>query len=521
MAQHFHNGAVYVGLSVYSDEVYVDDHGTVCDSKAFTSSDQQQEIDLEGRMLLPAFRDTHSHPLFAGREAQGLEITHIHTIAELGSALKTHRDSNSALTWLDAAVYDRSMAGSQTRQTLDEYVSDIPVVLHADDHHTLWINTKALEVAGLLHNELPALSAGRIDIDEQGIPTGILREWPAMSLVMDLAPANTLQEDLQALLWAEQQLIEAGIVECQDAWIDRGMAEVYIEADNNGLLKLDYSLAFRADVDTFNDDFSYFLSLTEKIKSSSHLKAQAIKFFVDGVFGSATASVSETYLSSNSFGELNWNAEALIASISLAHINNFQVHIHAIGDTGVSFALDCIEKADPRPKGLNPVIAHAELTTDTLLEQAKALEVNLCMQPYWAQRNGMLLSCRDHLGDNRLNSLYAIKDMLAADLNVSFSSDWPVSTPSVLAGITVAVFRQGAVTMPKHNPDQAITFEKAIDAYTSSACKLLGSRNPGTLVIGQPFDAVAIDKNLKEEDLDGYLTAKVLATYKAGKNLLV
>ena len=75
--------------------------------------------------------------------------------------------------------------------------------------------------------------------------------------------------------------------------------------------------------------------------------------------------------------------------------------------------------------------------------------------------------------------------------------------------------------MPKHNPNQAITLEQAIDAYTSSACKLLGSKGLGTLVIGQPFDAVAIDKNLKEEDLDGYLTAKVLATYKAGKNLLV
>jgi predicted amidohydrolase YtcJ len=111
-----------------------------------------------------------------------------------------------------------------------------------------------------------------------------------------------------------------------------------------------------------------------------------------------------------------------------------------------------------------------------MVEQAKALEVNLCMQPYWAQLNGMLLSCRDHLGDNRLNSLYAIKDMLANDLNVAFSSDWPVSTPSVLAGITVAVFRQGSVAMPKHNPDQAITLEQAIDAYTNSACKLLGKR---------------------------------------------
>ena len=521
MAQHFHNGTIYIGLGVYANEIYVDDEGNVCDAMKFANSAQQSHVDLAGRMLLPAFRDTHAHPLFAGREAQGLDITDIHTIEDLGTALKRHRKSNPTLTWLDAAVYDRSMAGLQTRETLDSYVRDIPVVLHADDHHTLWVNSKALEVAGLINGVLPELSAGRIDVDDQGIPTGILREWPAMSLVMNLAPANSLAKDVQALLWAEEQLIQAGIVECQDAWIDRGMAEVYLEADNKGLLRLHYSFAFRADVETFNEDFSYFLDLKAKIEQSPRLHAQAIKFFVDGVFGSATASVTEPYLSSNAHGELNWTSEALVNAISLAHQNGFQVHIHAIGDAGVYFALDSISKAEQRAEGLNPVIAHAELTTTSLLEQAKALEVSLCMQPYWAQNNGMLLSCRDHLGDNRLNSLYAIKDMLANDLTVAFASDWPVSTPSVLAGISVAVFRQGSLDMPKHNPVQAITLEQAMDAYTNSACKLLGKDQLGTLQVGQPFDAVIIDKNLKEEDLDGYLTAKVLATYKAGTNLLV
>jgi hypothetical protein len=75
--------------------------------------------------------------------------------------------------------------------------------------------------------------------------------------------------------------------------------------------------------------------------------------------------------------------------------------------------------------------------------------------------------------------------------------------------------------MPKHNPDQAITLEQSIDSYTSSACKLLGREGLGTFNIGQPFDAVVLDRSLKEENLDGYLSAKVLATYKAGTNLLV
>jgi predicted amidohydrolase YtcJ len=111
--------------------------------------------------------------------------------------------------------------------------------------------------------------------------------------------------------------------------------------------------------------------------------------------------------------------------------------------------------------------------------------------------------------------------MIDSGLNVSFSSDWPVSTPNVLHGIAVAVFRQGSDQMPKHNPSQAISLEQSIDSYTTSACKLLGREGLGTLNKAEPFDAVVLDRSLKEENLDGYLSAKVLATYKAGTNLLV
>jgi predicted amidohydrolase YtcJ len=111
--------------------------------------------------------------------------------------------------------------------------------------------------------------------------------------------------------------------------------------------------------------------------------------------------------------------------------------------------------------------------------------------------------------------------MIAEVLNVSFSSDWPVSTPSVLSGITVAVHRRESTYMVQHNPEQAISLEQALDAYSAAACKLIGNVALGTLAIGQSFDAVIIDKNLKEEDLDGFRSAKVFATYKAGNNLLV
>jgi predicted amidohydrolase YtcJ len=521
VATWFHGGRIYLGNGEYSASIFVNDEGLVCDERAFINSDIQETLTIEGKTLLPAFRDSHAHPLFAGREAQGLDISGLKTIEAIDDALRAYLEANPNSIWIDAAVYDRSIAGEQTRQALDAFVSEIPVVLHADDHHTLWVNTKALEAAGLLTNNLPALSAGRIDVDELGLPTGILREWPAMSLVLDLAPLNSLQEDIAALVWAQDELISAGIVECQDAWIDRGMAEVYLEASKQGLLKIDFRLAFRADVETFLDDFDYFVETRQLLNKSEHLIGQAIKFFVDGVFGSATAAVSERYLSTQAYGDLNWSKDSLIAAINLAHQNGFQVHLHAIGDAGVEFALTCIEGSSASPEGLKPVIAHAELTSISLIQKAKSLEVNICLQPFWAQNNGMLLSCRDHLGQNRLDSLYSVKDMIHSGLNVSFSSDWPVSTPRVLSGIAVATFRRGEVTMEPHNPTQAISHEEAIDAYTQAACQLFGSETLGTLELGQPFDAVIVDRDLKEQDLDGFQSTKVLATYKAGKELLV
>ena len=521
MATRFHGGRIYLGNELYAEEIFCSDQGLVCTREEFLGSSEQNTIDLNGQFLLPAFVDSHSHPLFAGREAAGLDINHAKSIEELTDLLQSHRNSQPSLTWLDAAVYDRSIPGVPDRHTLDAAVSDIPVVLHVDDHHTLLVNTKALEVAGLMSGEVPALASGSVDIGPDGLPTGVLREWPAMSLVMDLAPKNSLEQDVQVLIQAEQRLISEGIVQAQDAWIDKGMAEVYLEADARALLQLTYNLCFRADPETFESDLPYILQMNKKLTGTKHLKAQAIKFFVDGVFGSATAAVVEPYHSNGKNGELLWSKTSLIDAISLAHLNGFQSHIHAIGDLGVAAALSALSKATPAPDLLSPVIAHAELTNDELLLQVKSLDVFVCMQPYWAQENGMLLSCQSHLGKERLNSLYAIRDMLENGLTVAFSSDWPVSTPSVIKGMTVAVFRREHHEQTAHNPSQATSLHQAISSYTTGGHKLLGNPLGGTLNVGEQFNAVLINHFLNESDLDSFTSAKVTSTFLLGKDLLI
>jgi hypothetical protein len=242
-----------------------------------------------------------------------------------------------------------------------------------------------------------------------------------------------------------------------------------------------------------------------------------MKFFVDGVFGSATARVSEPYANNAGHGDLNWTLENLKMAITKTHELGLQTHIHAIGDAGVDFALTALETAEPGQ--LRPVIAHAELTNGQLLVRAKEMGVTLCVQPYWAQYNGMLNSCITHLGEERTSQLYAFRDMLDKGLNLAFSSDWPVSNCSPIEGIAVAVNRRSISSQQQHNPAQAITFHEAITSYTTSVQRMFGETELNNFDVGTSFDAVLLDRDLKAEDLDGLMATKVLAVFRNGYKL--
>jgi predicted amidohydrolase YtcJ len=513
----FHNGEIYLGNSTFTDVLYVSAEGLVVDQEAFESSTAKQEVDLAGNFLSPAFRDGHAHPLFAGREARGLDISKCLTEESLITALSNYALENPALDWIDAAVFDRSLDMRFHRETLDRAVADKPVVLHGDDHHTLWVNTKALEVAGLMNSSVPTLEAGSLDVDDSGIPTGILREWPAMSLVVDLAPKLTQEQDVEALLWSDRALAASGIVECVDAWIDRGMAETYLAAWKTGKLNLEYTLCFRADPVSFSGDIEYFNEMRKALEiTQGQIRGTSIKFFADGVFGSQTALVSEPYLTSEHHGEATWKLDEFKSALALAHEKGFQIHVHAIGDAATELTLNVLEEL--KEFSYPPVIAHAELTNQSLLNRMAELGVVACVQPYWAQNNGLLLSCLTQLGQSRLDSLYAFKDMFETGVTTVFSSDWPISTYEPIKGLAVAVNRKEQANQEPHNLAQAISVEQGIAAYSKNVKLMLNASNTGTLEIGQPFDAVILSQN--PFTTPNLIKTKVLATYKSGREIL-
>ena len=483
------------------------------------------EITLEPGFVFPAFRDGHAHPVFAGREASGPVVSKASSIAEIQAILSSYRKANPDQAWIEGGAYDRSIVEGGIFQAtwLDEAVSDVPVVLHASDHHTIWVNSKALD---LIPSPLPQLISGSIDVDSSSAPTGVLREPQAMALVLDKAPARTIEQEVAVLAWADQVLAKQGIVETQDAWITPGMTEIYLAAISTGALLLDYNLAFKIEPHEWVKSLEFAKADRDKVIAlgSSQLNAKTCKFFADGVFGSGTASVLEPYLDdAHNHGEPLWSKSELEDACLEAAKAGFQLHIHAIGDAGVRQALDAIEFVQERlgMAQLPNVIAHAELVSDSDIARFAKLNVIANMQPLWAQADGMLMSCVPRLGIGRIDQMYRMRDLIDSGAVIAFGSDWPVSSSNPILGIATAVTRQTADAKPEGGwtIEQAITADEAFASYSSAVSYQITGKKSVPLSVGQPCDFIVLDKNPLEIVSSALREIKVLATFKAGKDL--
>lgn len=505
--------------SSFESELYSEDGVVV------GPGDFEKEIIVADGYAFPAFRDGHAHPVFAGREAAGPVVTSATSIEQIQSILRSYREQNPTKPWIEGGAYDRSIVegGLFLATWIDEVISDVPVVLHASDHHTIWVNSKALSLIPL---PLPELVSGSIDVDAQGAATGVLREPQAMALVLDKAPARTIQEETEALTWADRVLAGFGIVEAQDAWITPGMTEIYLNAVSNNSLLLDYNLAFKIEPQGWAKSIEFANVDRDKVRKlgNKKLTANTVKFFADGVFGSGTASVLDPYLDDkHNHGEPLWSDADLKAACLEAAKLGFQLHIHAIGDAGVRQALDAIEYVQSEtglPQRPN-VIAHAELISDQDIERFAKLQVVANMQPLWAQADGMLLSCVPRLGQARIDQMYRMRDLLDSGATISFGSDWPVSSSNPILGIATAVTRQTADQKPEAGwvLEQAVTVGEALSSYSSKVrYQLTGEKSTG-LAKGENCDFVVLNMNPLEVRPTELRKIKVLETFKLGSKI--
>ncbi len=487
-----------------------------------------RQVDLQGLTVLPAFADGHSHPLFAGRELLGPQTTGLPSIRQIADAVRDFAIANPAAEWIDGGTYDPALSpdGIFDAQWLDEAVPDRPVVLHATDHHTIWVNSEAMRRAGINRNT-PDRPTGVIERFPDGEPRGTFREWDAISLILRQVPKRTIAEEVDSLAAASRRMAAAGVTWWQDAWIDPGMAEIYLATSKAGRLAQDVDLAFRADPHSWRQDFGYFSQMRDQISSTglpTQMTSRTVKFFADGVIECGTAELLEPYTDDPGYhGMPVWDRDELTEAALCADMNGFQLHIHAIGDGGVRLALDVIEMViaqnPPRPR--RPVIAHLQLVDAADLVRFSQLGVIANFTPSWTclDRVQEVLST-PRIGKARADRQYQIRTLLNSGATVSFGSDWPVSSEVPLAGLPTAVHRQ---SMNGHPPGgwlmhEALTIDEALAAYTSGVAYQAFAENEwGVLARGRQANFVLLASDPRKLPIHEVAQQKVIATYLRGE----
>ena len=523
----FRNAQCWSAGKEIFDGILIENGLIIATGEIALAASHDELIDLGGAFVIPAFLDGHAHPIFGGREAAGPKINGLNSLEKIVAAVHQFAKDNPDVLWIIGGAYEAAIidAGAFDAHWLDAVVNDRPVVLHAVDHHTIWVNSEALKRAGI-NEKTPDPVGGSIARRADGTPQGTLREPAAMALILDKAPPDTIKSDVGAIARACTAYLDNGVTASIDSWVEKDMARAYLAAAQSGVLTIAMNLSFLATPTTWREKIGEFNNLREAfaaLPNPNLVKANSIKFLADGALSAGTAALMQPYLDNPlSSGIKIWADEELLDAVTNFDALGYQVHIHAIGDAAVKQALDAIE-AMKRINPLwdrRPVIVHAQLISDEDLPRFNALGVIANIQPLWCYLDPMNKELiQPRIGVERNNLQFRLRTMINNGAMIAFGSDWPVTSQIPLQALAVPVNRLGPGVQGEQgwNISEAITMEESLTFYTANAAyQLFREDERGRLEIGMSADFIVLEKNPFHIDPSGVSTIAIKTLYKNG-----
>jgi hypothetical protein len=460
-------------------------------------------IDLEGRMVLPGFHDSHVHPVTGGIERNECDLNGIRDVEGVLDAIRRYAQAHPEAPWIRGGGWDLPLFedGNPSRTLLDSVAPDRPAALSAADGHSLWVNSKALAIAGVDRNT-PDPPDGRIERDPAtGEPTGTLREG-AMRLVSRHLPRHTPEEVLAGAREGLRIAESYGITSLFEASASEAILEAYGELDRRGELTARVRAAISIDPEDLEEEIPRAIELRRRFRGK-RLRADAVKIFADGVIEARTAAMLEPYADRpGDRGPETPDAETLARAVEVFDREGFQVHVHAIGDRAVRWTLDAIERArrSNGERDARPVVAHVQVIHPDDRPRFRALGAIASFQPLWAYPDPYITELTvPALGPERSSGIYPIGSVARAGATLAFGSDWSVTSMNPLEGIQVAVTRRdpSASQGPAWLPDERIDLARALRAYTlGSAFAAFSEASTGSIEVGKAADLVVLDRNL-------------------------
>ena len=486
---------------------------------------QTRGIDLDGKMLLPGFHDSHVHLVGGGIELDECNLNGLSTMDQVLAAVSEFAKRYPEKKWIRGGGWPLTLSGGNPhKDLLDKIVPDRPVILDAFDGHSSWVNSRALEIAGVT-KETPDPPRGRIERDPAtGEPTGTLRE-SAARLVIVKTPPYTHEEFVTGLRRGLEIANRFGITSVQEARVTDKHLKAFAELDQSGELNVRTVAAMGFDPAKGMSQLSQFVEWRAKFQSK-RLRTTAVKIFQDGVIESRTAALLQPYLGGkDERGWLNYEPEVLKPLAAEIDRLGFQIHIHAIGDRGIQSSLDALEFARDRngSRDSRHHIAHIQLFDPPDIARFRRLGVVANFQPYWAQADKYIVDMTlPVLGPERSRWLYPLRSVAKTGAVIACGSDWSVSTMNPLDAIQVAVTRRGIKEPPGPAwlPEEAVDLPLMLAGYTiNGAFVNFQESETGSIEVGKAADLIVLDRNLFEIPAHEIHLAKVLLTVLEGKEV--
>ncbi len=539
----FVNGSVYTvdAARTWAQAVAVKDGRITAVGTTAAVSDLRgngtQVIDLAGRMLLPGFQDAHVHPVFGGIDMLQCDLHDIDTKDGYLAAIAVYASSHPDEPWITGGGWSQDVfpRGCPAKEDLDAVVPDRPILLPNRDGHSGWVNSRALEIAGITAATADPPD-GRIERNADGAPQGTLHEG-AQGLVTRHMPAiegDTVDDGLRK---GQEYLHSFGLTGWQDAIVGRESVDTYgayLRAGASGVLTARVVGALWWDRAKGLEQIEDLVQLREG-GTAGRFRATSVKIMQDGVCENFTAAVLEPYLDEHGHATDNRGISfvdpaLLNEAVTRLDALGFQVHYHALAERAVREALDAIEAArtangwsDGRHH-----LAHIQVVHPDDIPRFRVLGAVANAQPLWAAHEAQMDELTiPFLGEPRWTWQYPFGSLQRHGAQIAMGSDWSVSTPDPLQEMHVAVNRQ----MPAEYtyrvddrqvfiPDERLDLASAIHGFTmGSAFVNHLDTHTGSIEVGKFADLAVIDRDLFAHPVDEIASARCLMTYVEGQQV--
>ena len=461
-----------------------------------------------GHTVLPGLIDSHIHAAEGALARGGCTLGDDElTIKQAAPRIRACFENDKDSKWL--IVTDVNPAGFKAhRVQLDAIDRERPMLLWGTDGHTGWVNSRALELAKITRGTKDPAD-GRIERDAQGEPTGFLVDG-AVGLVLGVMEKPTPEKRLEKLRWVLPQLHAVGITSYLEANTDAETVDAYVELARRYELDARVTIALETSGADTDAEFTRLRGLRERVGTQPLLRADFVKLFADGVMEhpTQTAALLTPYLDADgkptaSTGKRYLEPAAMTSFIEHADRNGFNVHVHAIGDAAVRETLDAFTAARAAGSKRLYSIAHLQLIDPADLPRFAANDVIASFQLLWAQPDNYSIDAvQKYIGPERHARQYPARSLADAKGVIAGGSDWDVSSFNPFEAIATAMSRRN----PEHperaplGPDQALTLDEMLMAYTRNAARLIGrDAEIGTLAVGKAADLVVLGTTFTQD----------------------